>query len=319
MSAYIKTLKNTDGDIIYPQTKTSAVFTNDGVNIESIFGNPALIDGSAPIIDTTMNVNADTLQNKNWSQMLTNKNLLDNWDFRNPVNQRGQTSYTGLNSRYEYTVDRWAISQYNTNLVVTVNDGYITLSNSGDSTQYYVQKMERFIDINNPYTLSAKTHNGVILCATNGMLYSDVWGMMVDQSANGVAIFVSPNSSVSFDIVKLELGSISTLANDPPADYGTELAKCQRYCIMYGQYAQWLYTDIQLNYIDFTIQIPASMRTTPSIVNSNNFAILGQTGFSFSVVAYSVNNIRLRATKTNHGVTNAILEINGLGGFSADL
>lgn len=38
MPAYIKTLKNTDGDIIYPQTKTSAVFTNDGENIEKFFG-----------------------------------------------------------------------------------------------------------------------------------------------------------------------------------------------------------------------------------------------------------------------------------------
>ena len=28
---------------------------------------------------------------------------------------------------------------------------------------------------------------------------------------------------------KLELGSVSTLANDPPADFGEELRKCQRY------------------------------------------------------------------------------------------
>lgn len=29
--------------------------------------------------------------------------------------------------------------------------------------------------------------------------------------------------------IKLELGSISTIQNDPPQDYGVELAKCQRY------------------------------------------------------------------------------------------
>ena len=39
MAAYIKTIKNTDGDIIYPQTKTSAVYTNDGTNIELILNN----------------------------------------------------------------------------------------------------------------------------------------------------------------------------------------------------------------------------------------------------------------------------------------
>lgn len=37
MAAYIKTIKNADGDIIYPQTKTSAVYTNEGVNIEKYF------------------------------------------------------------------------------------------------------------------------------------------------------------------------------------------------------------------------------------------------------------------------------------------
>ena len=34
---------------------------------------------------------------------LVRPNLLDNWYFANPVNQRGQTSYTGTG----YTVDRW--------------------------------------------------------------------------------------------------------------------------------------------------------------------------------------------------------------------
>lgn len=32
---------------------------------------------------------------------ISNRNLLDNGDFRNPVNQRGQTSYTG--NRYGLT------------------------------------------------------------------------------------------------------------------------------------------------------------------------------------------------------------------------
>ena len=42
-----------------------------------------------------------------------NPNLLDNWYFGNPVNQRGQTEYTGGG----YTVDRWKLSQWNTDEV----------------------------------------------------------------------------------------------------------------------------------------------------------------------------------------------------------
>ena len=35
MSAFIKTLKNTLGDIIYPQTKTSAVFDSNNINLDT--------------------------------------------------------------------------------------------------------------------------------------------------------------------------------------------------------------------------------------------------------------------------------------------
>ena len=61
------------------------------------------------------------------------------------------------------------------------------------------------------------------------------------------------------------------------------------------------------------------MRTYPAIVNSVNFFISGQSGFTFSVVAMSGNNVRMRATKTGHGLSTAILELNGIAGFSADL
>lgn len=43
-----------------------------------------------------------------------------------------------------------------------------------------------------------------------------------------VRFYATPNGS-SIVAVKLELGSVSTLANDPPADYATELLKCMRY------------------------------------------------------------------------------------------
>ena len=49
-------------------------------------------------------------------------NLLDNSWFVNPVNQRGQTSYTSGN---EYTIDRWRIT-YDT--ILSIQNGYINLS-----------------------------------------------------------------------------------------------------------------------------------------------------------------------------------------------
>ena len=55
-----------------------------------------------------------------------NPNLLDNWYFGNPVNQRGQTSYPGG----AYAIDRWLPSSGNTSLVV--NDGFLTVTTRTD-------------------------------------------------------------------------------------------------------------------------------------------------------------------------------------------
>lgn len=55
------------------------------------------------------------------------RNLLDNSDFRTPVNQRGQTSYKGKG----YGIDRW-YSEYDTNLV-TIEDGYISMGVNPDA------------------------------------------------------------------------------------------------------------------------------------------------------------------------------------------
>ena len=39
----------------------------------------------------------------------SNDNILDNWYFPNPVNQRGQAEYTGSGISNVYGIDRWAV------------------------------------------------------------------------------------------------------------------------------------------------------------------------------------------------------------------
>ena len=50
---------------------------------------------------------------------MPNRNLLDTWDHRNPVSQRGQASYQG---ELIYCIDRWICSSG-----VTTADGFITI------------------------------------------------------------------------------------------------------------------------------------------------------------------------------------------------
>ena len=77
------------------------------------------------------------------------RNLLDNSDFRNPVNQRGATSYTGAG----YTIDRWENNSAACKL--TVENGCIHMQNNSDSTSTATQFIRQKIE--NPSALIGKT------------------------------------------------------------------------------------------------------------------------------------------------------------------
>ena len=66
-----------------------------------------------------------------------NRNLLDNWYFGAPVNQRGKTVYSGTG----LTVDRWQARS--AQCYATVGNGVLKLEESGTGTRvYYQQKLE---------------------------------------------------------------------------------------------------------------------------------------------------------------------------------
>lgn len=185
-----------------------------------------------------------------------NPNLLDNWYFGNPVNQRGQTSYPGG----AYAVDRWLPSSGNTSLVV--NDGFLTVTTRTDGAA--VDQIQEF-----PYppgtvlTLSAlmrcTTANAGLQCrfgkdgtATD---YSETvkltgtgdWELITLPLTipSGIgAVLQSPRfrgtaAGTTYDIkaIKLELGTQQTLAhqengvwvlNEIP-DYSEQYRRCLRY------------------------------------------------------------------------------------------
>jgi len=72
-------------------------------------------------------------------------NLLDNSDFRQPVNQRGQGTYTANG----YTIDRWAIWAG----ALAVADGYVSVKEA-----YQVLEL----DLSKTYTLAARTAEGIV-------------------------------------------------------------------------------------------------------------------------------------------------------------
>ena len=177
-------------------------------------------------------------------QKMVNPNLLDNWYFVNPVNQRGQTSYTGAG----YGIDRW-ITDIDAGGGITITDNGIVIASAGT---YWGTRLD------NIARLSGKTVTGSVLMS-NGTLYSGTiesvkWQMDAAQiifSNTDTTFYINKTgddkaqveistgrAGVEILAAKLELGSQQTLAhqdadgnwvlNEIP-DYGEQLARCQRY------------------------------------------------------------------------------------------
>lgn len=177
---------------------------------------------------------------------LSNPNLLDNWYFGNPVNQRGQTEYTATG----YTIDRWKLAAIGG--VVRKTDGgiffgriqgtYAYINNNFDTSQ-------RNSLNGKACTISALTADGN-LCTASG-----VWGVdsLIANLGGENLIYNNPgdigvnlrvdSTGVTLAAAKLELGSQQTLAhkdangnwvlNEIP-DYGEQLRRCQRYFQLYS-------------------------------------------------------------------------------------
>lgn len=171
---------------------------------------------------------------------LSNPNLLDNWYFGNPVNQRGQTSY----SANGYTIDRWHTGHNTSYGTLTIDKtiGCVTLSHADDGGFVdFVQYLE------NPpteiVTLSVLMLSGNLYSATGtlGNISLDADEIYIRSGElNSVVLRCKTGKTISMIAAKLELGSQQTLAhqdadgnwvlNEIP-DYGEQLRRCQRYSV----------------------------------------------------------------------------------------
>ena len=184
---------------------------------------------------------------------ISNRNLLDNGDFRNPVNQRGQTSYTGNG----YGIDRWRVSTNNSTAAVSVGDGCIDFTSDASGTYINFTSAVEKVQPGN-YTLSflvddyTKAQQIYVQGGDSASVFDSNLLTMTFSVAETSAITVgiqkkAASSTLKIYAAKLELGSVQTLAhqengvwvlNDPLPNYAEELAKCQRYYQLYTSAAQ---------------------------------------------------------------------------------
>ena len=111
------------------------------------------------------------------------RNLLDNPDFSNPVNQRGASSYTSN----VYGIDRWVGGATNVN--ITITSKWLTFANTG-AYNLLVQRFVQGTFTGKMLTLAA--------CDTNGNWY--VGSGIFPDPGNALALFTASNGfALSFD------------------------------------------------------------------------------------------------------------------------
>nr|DAG39450.1 MAG TPA: collagen I alpha 1 [Caudoviricetes sp.] len=206
-----------------------------------------------------------------------NPNMLDNWYFGNPVNQNGQTSWSGL-SDYGMTIDRWV---HTPSTVASLTSNGVTIT---ADWQQYVENT-RFL-VGQQFTMSVLTSDGRLGKTT----FTFVEGIDVNVGV-GVGYLVIYNGQgdsrticriygdgSTYLAIKLERGSQQTLAhkengawvlNEIPK-FGNQLAECQRYYYrLYGTTQLFALTAPAFcstgGTVYISVALPVPMRALPVV------------------------------------------------------
>lgn len=166
---------------------------------------------------------------------LTPHNLLDNSDFRNPVNQRGITE----SSENGYFIDRWG--NYNGTSKV-VSSGIQVNANKGSSAFLY-----QYINVlrDGTYTFAAKVNGNIVLrvIQISGTTVTTIDGNKAGYTGGYLSVLYANDNRFEFDF-RVESGATitvewaalyegsytaDTLPAYVPKGYAAELAECQRY------------------------------------------------------------------------------------------
>jgi hypothetical protein len=216
------------------------------------------------------------------------RNLLDNSDFSNPVNQRGTAfPHTGETGKNTYHIDRWMT--WSTYAVTNVAAYGLELTGNG-GLGYMAQVLENpGRMIGKTYTLAAGMSNGTVICGTatvpsatqSGEYYisavnsSDTYPGLRLQVAGDLSkvrfqFVVKQDKTVAIRWATLYEGSYTadTLPEYVPKGYAAELLECQRY---YQYFPRVLVSSINSGIgapaRDY-LHLPIAMRITPTITTA---------------------------------------------------
>jgi hypothetical protein len=263
-------------------------------------------------------------------------NILFNGDFKNAINQRGQSSYTGAG----YGIDGWFSQTWNPITVTLTASGLAITGAEGvrqwiDDIQYFKGKK---------VTASAKVDGkliGFVADVPAGVFSTGQTQLGWVSSGNASLSLYAYNTgdseylyiviggsvaggTVTFEYVKLEEGKIATpLVREDPT---VKLLRCQRTLLRPGV---WPTMPIRMGYfyddLRFVLPIPTKMRVVPSIVNQSSFGVtslpdrVDRTGYTFNIVNMSSCFLTISAYKEGSNLTDAALGISENALISAEI
>lgn len=267
-------------------------------------------------------------------------NLLDNSDFRNPVNQRGATSYATAG----YSIDRWRIAD---SMTLTDRGGCIEITNSSSGGRKSIEQIIPNNYVGKTLTVAICEHQtGSIYCRSvviPGANGSNQYLDSADFDGNSARLALLSSGDLVYQILvkangnaKLRWAALyegaytaDTLPPYVPKGYAAELMECQRYCyaISIGNAALSFHGYFQsTTEARLTIPIGTRMRVTPTIVFGDISQIRiygnGTTAVPSEATGCVVSGSAVTVTLSgfDNGVTGeAVAKINTTFIISADL
>jgi len=255
---------------------------------------------------------------------LTPRNLLDNSDFTNLVNQRGQASYIGSANAVK-SYDRWYARRIT---ISALADGLSVASNEYSGLRYLFQRLSGNFN-GKTITVAAKgmPNGGYIKIFDTNLTTTLATGETTNVAKNDLAILTTTlttgaengicvlfnfpdDSNCVLKWAALYEGEyvVETLPEYQPKGYGAELAECQRYFIKYSADADLMLLTggIAGNRLYGGLHLPTTMRTNPTISYSGVNVYPLATGESIAITDLVIQG----ADKNNNVLyLRALLEV----------
>lgn len=192
------------------------------------------------------------------------RNLLDNSDFRNPVNQRGLSSG---DRKWEYFIDRWLLAGSDgtsAHFEINPSSGSIDVSTHTGKDIYMVQRFPiGVLDTTKPYTYAYES--------SDKSIYIEPATLGQEEEFVQFVALVPSGKSVRWVALYEGAYTAETLPEYHPKGYGAELLECQRYFRLLK-----IGGEVNGRYIGYRIPLSPVMRTNPSTTGFNLTATSGQ-------------------------------------------